>query len=166
MRLSRDKQFYKIFLVWIIITLFWLMLPGGAWALKSTETVTTQNYSNLAALVAMVGENAIKSFYDFFGPSQIIVEPFTVLSTFSRKRSSILAATMADHMTAMINNKSIAQYFIVGKHEQQLHGVLQELDGFLRIHISGVNSIGERRSYVVNVEMSESIHRALHSYIR
>ena len=68
---------------------------------------------------------------------------------------------------ATINNNSVAQYVPKGdgKYDQKVQGVLQEMDGLLRIHISGVNSRGERRSYVVNVEMSEPIYRAMHSYV-
>jgi hypothetical protein len=52
-----------------------------------------------------------------------------------------------------------------GEEGQRISGILQEVDGYLRIHIIAANTRGERRSYVVNVEMSEPIYRALHSYV-
>ena len=126
-----------------------------------------KNYSSLPGLVAMVCDEAIEQFYDFFGPTQVHVEPFVVVGEFPPKRISVLGATLSDQMAAMINNNAVAQYIPEGRadYDQKVQGVLQEVDGLLRIHISGVNSGGGRRSYVINVEMSEPIYRAMHSYV-
>ena len=125
-----------------------------------------KSYSSLAGLVTMVCDDAAEQFDDFFSPAQISVEPFVVLGEFPVKRISILGATLADQMTAMIDN-SVPQNVPEGNgdYEQRVQGILQEIDGLLRIHISGVNSAGEWRSYVINVEMSEPIYRALHTYV-
>ncbi len=126
-----------------------------------------RNYSSLSGLVAMICDDAMEQFYDFFDAAPVVVEPFVVLGEFSNKnRISLLGATVADHMTAVISNEAIAAAAKgKGENEQRVQGILQEVDGYLRIHISGVNTRGERRSYVVNIEMSEPIYRALHSYV-
>lgn len=126
------------------------------------------NYSSLTGLVAMICDDAMEQFYDFFDAAPVVVEPFVVLGEFANKnRITLLGATIADHMTAVISNESIAVSAARGKGEndQRVQGILQEVDGYLRVHISGVNTRGERRSYVVNIEMSEPIYRALHSYV-
>ena len=126
-----------------------------------------KNYSSLAGLVAMVCDDAIKQFQDFFGPAEVVVEPFVILGEFPPQRISLLGATVADQMAAMINNYSVGRYVPegYGGHAQKVQGILQEIDGLLRIHISGANSAGEWRSYVINVEMSEPIYRAMHTYV-
>ena len=77
---------------------------------------------------------------------------------------TLLGVTLADQMIAMINNNPIDPK-VRGQHNQTLSGVLQELDGLLRIHISGKNSRAVRRSFSVNVEMSEALYRALHTQL-
>jgi hypothetical protein len=130
---------------------------------------SARNYSGLTGLVAMVCNDAMEQFYDFFDPAPVAVEPFVILGEFSSKnRICLLSATLADQMTAVISNESIASSrpaMTKGGYEQRVQGILQEVDGYLRLHISGINTRGERRSYVVNVEMSEPIYRALHSYV-
>lgn len=125
------------------------------------------NYASLSHLVTMVCDDAMERFYNFFGASPVIVEPFRVASEFSAaNRVSLLGATLADQMSAGINNEAVAQPASANATaEQRLHGLLQEMDGYLRIHMSGQNNRGEWRSYVVTVEMSEPIYRALHSYV-
>lgn len=126
-----------------------------------------RNYSSLPGLVAMICDESMEQFYDFFDAAPVVVEPFVVLGEFANKnRITLLGATVADHMTAVISNEAIAAPARGnGENEQRVQGILQEVDGYLRIHISGVNTRGERRSYVVNIEMSEPIYRALHSYV-
>lgn len=178
MKFSGLRRVKAVSLVWVLASVFFVMMGSVVWAQAEQEKGfslmgptsqpgVSQNYSTLSSLVAMVCEEAIESFYDFFGPSQVGVNPFIVIGEFPSKKVTILGVTLADHMTAMINNNSIAQHIPegYGEHDQTLEGVLQEMDGFLRIHMSGVNSGGERRSYVVNVEMSEPIYRALHSNV-
>ncbi len=134
---------------------------------SALQPISMQSYSGLAGLVAMVCTDASESFHDFYGTAAVYVEPFTVLGPFKNRKVTLLGATLADQMTSVINNDTIGQYVVEGcaTGEQRMQGVLQEIDGYLRIHISGLNSIGERRSFVVNVEMSEPIYRALHTYI-
>ncbi len=125
------------------------------------------NYASLSHLVTMVCDDAMERFYNFFGTSPVTVEPFRVAGEFSTaNRVSLLGATLADQMSAGINNEAVAQPASANATaEQRLHGLLQEMDGYLRIHMSGRNNRGEWRSYVVTVEMSEPIYRALHSYV-
>jgi len=128
----------------------------------------TASYSSLQALVTMVCAEAMEQFDGFFATSQVLVEPFRVLGEFpTQGRISLLGVTLADQMAAVINNEPPAsQVAADGEvYDQRLQGLLQEIDGYLRIHISGRNSQGEWRSFVVSVEMSEPVYRALHSYV-
>lgn len=125
-----------------------------------------QNYSGLADLITMICDDALERFQGFYGSSIVKVEPFSTIGFYERNKQSELGMTLADQMTAIINNETLAnQNNNSGLTTQKLNGVLQEVDGFLRIHISGVNAAGERTSYVVSVEMSEPIYRALHTYL-
>ncbi|HSR36299.1 MAG TPA: hypothetical protein VLL73_03885 [Desulfurivibrionaceae bacterium] len=125
------------------------------------------NYASLTHLVTVVCDDAMERFYNFFGASPVAVEPFQVVGEFSvAKRLTLLGATLADQMSAGINNEAMPQALPASATtEQRLRGLLQEVDGYLRIHMSGQNSRGEWRSYVVTVEMSEPIYRALHTYV-
>lgn len=137
--------------------------PAGEEAASST--VTYQNYSGLADLITMICDDALERFQGFYGPSLVTVEPFTTIGI-ARGRRSELGATLADQMAAIINNDTLSGSGQArGTTSQRLNGVLQEVDGFLRIHLSGVNAAGARTSYVVSVEMSDPIYRALHTYL-
>jgi hypothetical protein len=72
-----------------------------------------------------------------------------------------LSEILADQMIAMINNKRI-DYSMQGQYDQELKGVLQEEDGYLRIPISGFNGVAQRISYTASVGMSEARYRALY----
>ncbi|MBU0483792.1 MAG: hypothetical protein KKB30_04685 [Proteobacteria bacterium] len=134
---------------------------------RLTSVAVVQDYTNMPELVHLICQQAIGHFYDFFGPANVYVEPFLTANEFGRARVSVLGFTLADQMISQINNETSKRYMVSDKKQQQwLRGVLQEEDGFLRVHISGVNWRGERRSYVVNVEMSERLYRTLHSYIK
>lgn len=128
---------------------------------------TASNYASLSHVVTIVCDDAMEKFYNFFGAAPVAVEPFVVVGEFpAAKRVSMLGATLADQMSAGINNEAVAQPAPASAStEQRLRGLLQEMDGYLRIHMSGQNNRGEWRSYVVTVEMSEPIYRALHSYV-
>ena len=132
----------------------------------ATTAITYQNYSGLADLITMICDDSLERFQDFYGPSLVTVEPFTTIGLFEGGKRSELGVTLADQMAAIINNDTLAGNGRArGKIAQRLNGVLQEVDGFLRIHLSGVNASGARTSYVVSVEMSEPIYRALHTYL-
>ena len=132
---------------------------------EAPTTVTYQTPTDLAELVNTVCDGARSRFHGFFGPQVIWVKPFLTLGQKQGNRPTELGATLADQMTAVINNDTLStRGKASGSVTQGLTGVLQELDGYLRINISGVNAAGERASYVVNVEMSEPIYRALHTY--
>ena len=158
----------------VLLCVFW---ATGAWAKEkeaddqgsATEGMVSQrSYASLPSLVAMVGSDAMEHLHGFFAAEPVTIEPFIVLSEFStRQRVSLLGATLAEQMAAVISNESLAVWRApsAGEHEQRVSGVLQEVDGYLRIHIFAANTRGDRRSYVVNVEMSEPIYRALHSYV-
>ena len=157
----------------VLLCAFW---ATDAWAAEkedesrgsASEGVANQHsYSSLTGLVAMVGADAMEHLHGFFAAEPVTIEPFIVLSEFStRQRISLLGATLAEQMAAVISNESLAVWrsAAAGENEQRVSGVLQEMDGHLRIHILAANTRGDRRSYVVNVEMSEPIYRALHSY--
>lgn len=140
--------------------------PGQGAAAEGV--VSRKNYSSLADLVALVGADAMEQLHGFFAAEPVTVEPFLVRREFSNRRGiSLLGAALAEQMATVIGNESPAlwRFAGAGEHEQQVFGVLQEMDGYLRIHIVAVNTRGARRSYAVNVEMSEPVYRALHSYV-
>jgi hypothetical protein len=125
-----------------------------------------QNYTGLADLISMICDDALERFQAFYGASVVKVEPFTTIGFHEQHKQSELGMTLADQMTAIINNDTLSSHSKTsGLTSQKMNGVLQEVDGYLRIHISGVNAAGERTSYVVSVEMSEPIYRALHTYL-
>ena len=125
------------------------------------------SYSSLTHLINMVGTDAGKQFSDFFDPAPVTVEPFPLLGEFAPRRMSMLGATLADQMAVIINNSPGSSLPAAEKESsaQLLKGIIQEVDGYLRIHMSGRNSRGEWRSYVANVEMSEAVYRAMHTYV-
>ncbi|EKD33869.1 MAG: hypothetical protein ACD_75C02567G0003 [uncultured bacterium] len=161
-------------LLLVLLCAFW---ATGAWATEKEEDgkgaategmISQRNYASLPNLVAMVGSDAMEHLHGFFAAEPVTIEPFIVLSEFStRQRVSLLGATLAEQMAAVIGNESLAVWRSpsAGEHEQRVSGILQEMNGYLRIHIIAANTRGDRRSYVVNVEMSEPIYRALHSYV-
>lgn len=127
-----------------------------------------RHYSSLPALAALVGRDALASFQDFFDATPLLVEPFVVFGEFpARRRVSLLGAVLAEQMAAVLGNEALARWRpeTLGEEGQHLSGTLLEMDGYLRIQITGLNTRGERRSHVVNVEMSESVYRALHTHI-
>ena len=134
------------------------------------EVVTYQNYSGLSELVTMICDDAILRFQGFYGPTIVTAEPLITIGQYQHNKRSKLGITITDQMIAMVNNDTImlneGDYVFSGKGTtQRLNGVLEEVDGYLRVHINGVNVLGERLSYVANVEMSEAIYRALHTYL-
>ncbi len=128
--------------------------------------VAYHNYANLTDLLTILCDEADKKFKNFYGAGVIEVQPFITIGEFQRNKISELGATLADQMIAEINNNTITTKAPEKNAvPQRLNGVIQEVDGYLRIHIFGVNSRGQRASYVTNVEMSEPIYRALHTFI-
>ncbi len=130
---------------------------------SSPETDETQRYENLTSLIHRVCDEASVLFRDFFGPGEVSLQPFMVIDEFNRKNLTMLGLTLADQMGARINNDSIFQAARNMEYEQSMQGILQEIDGFLRIHISGMNYRGERKSYIATIEMSEPVFRALYT---
>ena len=157
----------------VLLVLLCALWATGAWATEqevegrgsaAEAMLSPRNYASLPGLVAMVGTDAMERLHGFFAAEPVTVEPFIVLNEFStRQRVSLLGATLAEQMAVMLGNESLAA--ATDDHKQRVSGVLQEVNGYLRIHIIAANTRGERRSYVVNVEMSEPIYRALHSYV-
>ncbi len=134
------------------------------------EIVTYQNYAGLSELVTMICDDAILRFQGFYGPTIVTAEPLKTIGRFQRNKRSQLGMTLTDQMIAMVNNDTIMlnenDYSYSGTGiPQRLAGVLEEVDGYLRVHLRGVNVLGERLSYVANVEMSEAIYRSLHTYL-
>ena len=169
------KQKRGCMIGWLILI---ILCPGYStisWALEESgsdlfekdpapKQFSFNSYANLSELIAMICDDASRQFDEFFGPSVIKVRPFNVISDYRIKKMTILGITLADQMAAMINCYSVSQVPAEDSHEQIVGGMLEEMDGFLRVHIHGRNVYGERRAYVANVEMSEPIYRALHSY--
>ncbi|MFH1021009.1 MAG: hypothetical protein V1782_10445 [Pseudomonadota bacterium] len=126
-----------------------------------------QSYASVPGFVSMFSRDAIGQFKYFFAASPVAVEPFIVIGEFSSSRKmTTLGITLADQMAAVINNEAEGSMMKTnGESPQRIWGILQEADGYLRVHVTGVNACGERRSYVVNAQMSEPIYRALHSYV-
>lgn len=125
-----------------------------------------RNYSSLAELVGAVSEDGMMQFRGFFYPAAVHVEPFTVVGEFKEKKMTLLGQTMADQMAAMISNDYVTQPGAeANKAPQTLTGILQEIDGMLRISMTGNNANGDTHSHVVNIEMSEPVYRALHTSI-
>ncbi len=127
--------------------------------------ISYRSYSNLSELVTFICDDSGDVFRDFYAPGKVAVSPFTVISDYKVHKMTMLGITLADQMTAMINSRPAAEYFVEHSSEQNMEGVIEEMDGFLRVHVSGINVLGERRGHVVNVEMSEPIYRFLHSYV-
>lgn len=164
----------RIVFLLLLLCVFW---ATGAWATEkeaqakgsASESVLSQGkYASLSNLVAMVGSDTMEQLHDFFAAEPVTIEPFIVLGEFStRKKISLLGATLAEQMAAVISNEALTVWrpVLTGAQEQRLSGVLQEVGGYLRIHIIAANTRGEKRSHVVHVEMSEPVYRALHSYV-
>lgn len=128
--------------------------------------ISYYSYANMTELVTLICDDAMGDFNGFYGPTMVAVKPFTVLGDyFNTNKVTLLGITLADQMAAMINSEPVAVYEVEDKYSQKLSGLVEEIDGYLRIHITGRNVRGERRSFVVNVEMSEPLYRALHSYV-
>lgn len=120
------------------------------------------NYAGLSEMLAVVCAEAAKVFDRFYGPRVVMVKPFVFVTDTGKKRMTELGATMADQMLAMINRNTVDER-LKGDHDQDLQGVLQEIDGYLRVHFSGVNLEAQRRSYTASIEMSEPLYRSLHA---
>lgn len=131
-----------------------------------TDRITYLRYSNLSELVTGVCDDAGHVFTGFYEPDDVVVSPFAVISDYRVEKPTMLGITLADQMAAMINSTPASRRSSGGKrHVQTMHGVIEEMDGYLRVHISGRNGLGERRGYVAHVEMSEPIYRFLHSSV-
>ncbi|MBU0910275.1 MAG: hypothetical protein KKA54_12470 [Proteobacteria bacterium] len=129
------------------------------------KRISYHRYSNLAELVTLICDDASGVFQGFYGAEAVEVSPFAVVSDYKVHKMTMIGITLADQMAAMINREPGATYLAENKYTQKMEGVIEEMDGYLRVHISGRNLRGEGRSYVVNVEMSEPIYRFLHSYV-
>jgi len=168
MRTSSKKTTSLI--LWACLLTF-VSIPLTAQAAQAPADTTAStpsqdgNYSSLTALVNNICNDAILNFNDFFTPATVTVHPFETLDF--PKETSLLGVVLADQMLAMVNNETSGR-FAMQHHPtegQELTGLIQEMDGYLRIHIMGRNAQGEKRSYVVAVEMSEPLYRALHATV-
>ena len=138
---------------------------GAGYDMIPTEIKVPDSYASLSEMMVMVSEEAILQFDGFFYRSLVTVEPFSAVDEFGARSDTILGTTLRDQMTAVINNSNMTPLSRQTSFFQQyMKGVIQEIDGLLRIHVKGMNAHGDKRSYVVNVEMSEPIYRALHSF--
>ena len=144
--------------------MFWSVAqPAGAKELggmfgveeQPIEIVSHQSYSGLSELVSMICDDAIDRFQGFYGSTVVNVSPFASSSSIKNAKVSRLGVTLADQMIAMVNNDTLVMGNSAGQdgktYEQNLSGVLQEIDGYLRVHMSGRNVVGKRFSYVANI---------------
>ncbi|MEW6290334.1 MAG: hypothetical protein AB1545_10820 [Thermodesulfobacteriota bacterium] len=146
----------------------WAMDEAGAEMTTTDEypkQISYQRYSNLAELVTMICDDASGAFQGFYGPQAVEVSPFAVVGDYQVHKMTMLGITLADQMAAVINRAPAANYMAGNNFPQKMEGVIEEVDGYLRVRISGRNFVGEGRSHVVSVEMSEPIYRFLHSYV-
>jgi hypothetical protein len=120
-----------------------------------------RQYPSLHELITDVCQDAGRFFSDFYSQTPVTVQPFVFLTGSGGKRLSPMGATLADQMTAMVNNQQ-GTVVVSGPAKQELKGVLIELDGYLRIHMSGINALDQRRSYTAQVEMTEALYRSLY----
>jgi len=127
---------------------------------RPAPTFIYKNYAGLSELITTICNEAAKNFDTFYAPSVVMVKPFVFITETGEKRLTKLGVTMADQMLAMINNNQVNSH-LTGSFNQDINGVLQEIDGYLRLHISGMNAMASRRSYTASIEMSEAIYRAL-----
>jgi len=148
----------------VLVVMLWAC-PLRA-AMEQTAQVPTlqqdRHYSGVAELVAEVSSEAGQVFDNFYSATVVKVQPFVFVTPEGEKRLTPLGETLADQMIAAINNGRI-DFDAPRRYEQRLTGVIQEVDGYLRIHISGFNGQALRRSYTANVEMSEALYRALYA---
>lgn len=131
----------------------------------SPRLITFRNYNSLNELITLICDDAARDFRGFYAPTAVQVHPFLYVDDTGVKSKTALGMTLADQMAAMTNN-NLYNSRMKGGFVQEMRGVLQEVDGHLRVHISGVNGKAQRHSYSVNVEMTEAIYRALHSRIQ
>jgi hypothetical protein len=151
-----------------LVPSLWAMDEGaGDMVVKDdyAKRISYHRYSNLAELVTLICDDASGVFQGFYGADAVEVSPFAAVSDYKVHKMTMLGITLADQMAAMINREPGANFVAEKKYTQTLGGVIEEMDGYLRVHIRGRNLLGEGRSYVVNVEMSETIYRFLHSYV-
>lgn len=134
------------------------------------STIAYQNYDGLAELVTIICDDVMTKMHGFFGPTVVQVEPFIVFGQFQEYKIPSLGVTLADQMIAMVNNDSLGTVTdnlsaYAFDYKQRVRGSLQEVDGYLRVHVSASNVYGQRISYTTSVEMSAPIYRALHTYL-
>lgn len=122
-------------------------------------------YQGMAELIIAVADDAAGSFAWFYGKQPVTVAPFVFVTEQGDKKLSNFGITLADQMVAAVNNGTTVSW-LGGDRKQQMRGSLQEIDGWLRVHISGENTAGEQRSYAANIEMSEAVYRALYAEFR
>ena len=134
--------------------------------MQPSRPAAVVSYGGVNEMIEKVGRDAMEEFSDFFGPAVVNVEPFVLVDRYPRATVSALGLALADRMVAGINDDSVSRVPPEGEPRPQwLMGMLQEMDGYLRIHIYGINMRGERRSFVAVVEMSEPLYRALHARV-
>lgn len=143
----------------------------GVMAAVKTAPPETTTYTDLTQLTSRVCTGAAQAFRGFFDSSLIRVHPFVIVSAMTND-SSVLGEMMADQMAAMLNDYANAVTTPSGCDQQreaghqEVEGVMEEVDGYLRIHVLATNSRGERLSHVALVEMSAPLYRALHTYAK
>jgi hypothetical protein len=161
-----------------ILTACWLAAASSAVAMAQevdpgAEPVPVPTaplrYSSFFPLVGEICTEAASAFNGFFDSSPVQVRPFVHIGGAANDDSSLLGVVLADQMAAMLNGHANAHYGTAAggndDRQQLLEGVLQEMNGYLRIHMHATNQHGVRRSHVVLVEISAAVYRALHSYI-
>lgn len=156
-----------------------LILAGAGCSARQNEAggdeLSRKGYANMDQLVADICRDARMEFKGFYLSTDISVKPFQVISNYYVPESTLLGVTLADQMTAGLSRLSTMSWSRkvftgifagVDQFDPEIRGLIEELDGYLRIHISGRNAFGEKRSFVVSAEMSEPLYRALHTRVK
>lgn len=128
------------------------------------EIVGQPDYGSLVMLIGKVCSESGNSFAGFFDSSPVRVPSFIHLGRLNGN-SSLLGVLLADQMAAVLNGHANAFHGKGDDEGQILEGILQEVDGYLRIHMLGRNRQQQRRSHVAVIEMSTALYRALHSRV-
>ncbi|MFO7761653.1 MAG: hypothetical protein R6V20_08600 [Desulfobia sp.] len=135
-------------------------------------------YTNLDQLISAICRDALIEFQDFYLADQVTVKPFQLISGYDVPKTTLLGVTLADQMAADLSGNSTLSWFhrmtagfngIIRpgeRYEPKIEGLIEELDGYLRVHITACNSFGEKRDFVVSAEMSEPLYQAFHTRVK
>lgn len=145
---------------------------------KMVEGPGPLHYSNLDQLVSVISRDGLAELENFYLTNKVSVKPFRIAGEHYIPETSLLSFTLADQMNAGLSSLSTMSWFRelmkrinirsagYKPKRERLEGLIEELDGFLRVHMSARNSFGEKRDISLSVEMSEPLYKALHTRVK